>query len=195
VPAAGGGVGVLLFAPTGELLSINDDALKWLDELPTSDDGRFGVSLPVVAVGALLRARMLAAKSDGGAAPARVRARACGRWLVFEASCLRGPAGEIESTVLLIEPAGGSDIAPLLMQAYELTPREEELARLIAQGAGTAELAARMHLSRHTVRDYVKSIFEKVGVSSRGELVARLFAEHCAPGLRDAELHVRVTTP
>lgn len=33
----------------------------------------------------------------------------------------------------------------------------------------------------HTVRDYVKAIFAKVGVSSRGELVAKLFAEHYAP--------------
>jgi hypothetical protein len=33
----------------------------------------------------------------------------------------------------------------------------------------------------YTVRDYVKTIFEKVGVSSRGELVAKLFAEHYAP--------------
>jgi hypothetical protein len=31
------------------------------------------------------------------------------------------------------------------------------------------------------VRDYVKVIFDKVGVSSRGELVAKLFAEHYAP--------------
>ena len=29
--------------------------------------------------------------------------------------------------------------------------------------------------------DYIKGIFEKVGVSSRGELVARLYAEHHAP--------------
>ena len=31
------------------------------------------------------------------------------------------------------------------------------------------------------MRDYIKTIFDKVGVSSRGELVARLFAEHYAP--------------
>jgi hypothetical protein len=29
--------------------------------------------------------------------------------------------------------------------------------------------------------DYVKAIFDSVGVSSRGELVAKLFAEHYAP--------------
>ena len=42
-------------------------------------------------------------------------------------------------------------------------------------------MAAWLHLSAHTVRDYVKAIFAKVGVSSRGELVAKLFAEHYAP--------------
>jgi DNA-binding CsgD family transcriptional regulator len=52
---------------------------------------------------------------------------------------------------------------------------------LIAKGLGTGEIASRLHLSRHTVRDHVKAIFEKVDVSSRGELVARLFAEHYAP--------------
>jgi DNA-binding CsgD family transcriptional regulator len=193
-PADGAGVGVLLFAPTGELLSINDDALAWLDQLPAPNHARFSVSLPVVAVSALLRARALAEQRDHGAARARVRAPASGRWLVFEASCLREPDGEIGNTALLIEPAGASDIAPLLMQAYELSPREEELTRLIAQGAGTAEIATRMYLSRHTVRDYIKSVFEKVGVSSRGELVAKLFAEHYAPADQDGELHVRVNT-
>ena len=52
---------------------------------------------------------------------------------------------------------------------------------LVARGYGTAEIAAALHLSAHTVRDHVKTIFDKVGVSSRGELVAKLFAEHYAP--------------
>jgi DNA-binding NarL/FixJ family response regulator len=42
------------------------------------------------------------------------------------------------------------------------------------------------------VRDHVKAIFEKVGVSSRGELVATLFAEHYAPTHFDAVGHDRV---
>ena len=50
-----------------------------------------------------------------------------------------------------------------------------------AAGVATAEIAARLHLSRHTVHDYIKTVFEKVGVSSRGELVATLFADHYAP--------------
>jgi hypothetical protein len=43
------------------------------------------------------------------------------------------------------------------------------------------------------VRDYVKVIFDKVGVSSRGELVAKLFAEHYAPIHLDPEGHERLT--
>jgi DNA-binding CsgD family transcriptional regulator len=51
---------------------------------------------------------------------------------------------------------------------------------MIAQGQATATIASRLHLSIHTVRDYIKAIFDKVGVSSRGQLVAKLFAEHYA---------------
>ncbi len=70
--------------------------------------------------------------------------------------------------------------------------REQEITRLIAQGLGTAAIAARLYLSTHTVRDHVKAIFEKVGVSSRGELVATLFAEHFAPNHFDGANHDRV---
>jgi DNA-binding NarL/FixJ family response regulator len=100
---------------------------------------------------------------------------------VCHASCLRDADGEFGETALVIEPAQASEIAPIIVEAYELSPREQEIARLISVGMGTAEIASGLHLSTHTVRDYVKAIFEKVGVSSRGELVAKVFAEHYAP--------------
>ncbi len=49
---------------------------------------------------------------------------------------------------------------------------------LLARGLSTKEIAAEMCLSAHTVNDHIKVIFTKVGVSSRGELVARLFSDH-----------------
>ena len=66
--------------------------------------------------------------------------------------------------------------------ATKLTPREREVLTLIAAGATNREIGTRLFLSPHTVRDHVKAVFAKVGVSSRGELVAKLFAEHYAPG-------------
>ncbi len=50
-------------------------------------------------------------------------------------------------------------------------------------------MAAELFLSTHTVRDYVKSVFDKVGVSSRGELVAKLFAEHYSDALHSSVVH------
>jgi DNA-binding CsgD family transcriptional regulator len=167
------GPGLMLFAPDGELVSANDDAHAWLEELG-------GDALPIVVVSTLMRARAIAHERDRGSARARTRSRA-GCWLVCHASCLRNQDGEIGETALVIEPATGSEIAPIVAQAYELSARELEITELIAGGVGTAEIAARLFLSIHTVRDYIKAIFEKAGVSSRGELVAKLFADHYAP--------------
>jgi DNA-binding CsgD family transcriptional regulator len=38
-----------------------------------------------------------------------------------------------------------------------------------------------LRISRHTVEDHMKAIFNKVGVGSRGELTARVFSEHYSP--------------
>jgi hypothetical protein len=52
-------------------------------------------------------------------------------------------------------------------------------------GAGhprpTSVIAATMKLSPYTVQDYLKSIFDKVGVRSRRELAGVIFREHHAP--------------
>jgi DNA-binding NarL/FixJ family response regulator len=94
---------------------------------------------------------------------------------------MREPDGTIGNTALIIEPAKASEIVPLITQAYELSAREQQITELIARGLGTADIADELFLSAHTVRDHVKAIFGKVGVSTRGELVATLFAEHFAP--------------
>jgi DNA-binding CsgD family transcriptional regulator len=177
------GPGLMVFAVGGELLSVNDDALAWLDELSGDviERDAVGVALPIVAVSTLMRARAIAEARSRGSARARIRSCATGRWLICHASSLRDANGAIGDTALVIEPATASEIAPIITQAYELSAREQQITQLIARGVGTADIAERLYLSPHTVRDYIKTIFDKVGVSSRGELVAKLFAEHYAP--------------
>jgi DNA-binding NarL/FixJ family response regulator len=52
-----------------------------------------------------------------------------------------------------------------------LTPREEQVVALVAEGLGNRQIAAELNLSQHTIKKYLFRIFEKLGVSSRVELV------------------------
>jgi len=67
--------------------------------------------------------------------------------------------------------------------AYGLTDRERKVTALVAQGLSTNAIAQRLYLAPYTVQDHLKSIFERVGVGSRGELVARLYLDHYASRL------------
>ena len=100
-----------------------------------------------------------------------------GSWLVCHGSVLFGPDNRPTQTVIVVERARPGEVAPIAVEAYDLTERERQIAALIGRGLDTGAIAERLYLSIHTVRDHVKALLAKVGVSSRGELVAALFAE------------------
>jgi DNA-binding NarL/FixJ family response regulator len=52
-----------------------------------------------------------------------------------------------------------------------LTPREEQVVALVAEGFSNRQIARELNLSEHTVKKYMFRIFEKLGISSRVELV------------------------
>ena len=52
----------------------------------------------------------------------------------------------------------------------QLTPREESVVRLVVQGMVNREIADALHLSEHTIKNYLFRIFDKLGVSNRVEL-------------------------
>jgi len=98
-----------------------------------------------------------------------------GGWLGVRASWLTGPGVESAIAVVL-EPASPPQLMPLLSRAHRLTPREADLVRLLVRGLSTSDLSGQLHISEHTVQDHLKSIFDKVGVRSRRELLAALMA-------------------
>ncbi len=52
-----------------------------------------------------------------------------------------------------------------------LTPREEQVVALVAEGLGNREIARELNLSEHTIKKYLYRVFEKLGISTRVELV------------------------
>ena len=199
-PALSAAPGLLMFDGRGVLVSANAEATRWLGGIYGQGDqsaqrwlevladpaaGDLESAIPVVPL--LARARAVAAGLDRGPARLRLRDRT-GRWLVLHASCLSGGAAD-GSVAVVVEPAKSTDIAPIIIEAYGLSPRERDVVRAIARGSSTPDIAAELFLSAHTVRDYIKSVFEKVGVSSRGELVAKLFAEHYSDDMHALAVH------
>jgi DNA-binding CsgD family transcriptional regulator len=179
VTSADRGPGLVLLDGAGDVLSVTPEAAAWLDEVDGAWGHRkeLGVPLPFEAHAYAAKARAAARDDASQRLPrARLRTRA-GSWLVVHGSVPQGT----DQLALIIEPAKAGDIAPLIIEAYGLTRREVEVTRLIARGMGTSQIAAKLFLSPHTVRDHVKAVLEKVGVSSRGELVAKVFADHYAP--------------
>ncbi|MFC4011175.1 LuxR C-terminal-related transcriptional regulator [Nonomuraea purpurea] len=180
--------GLLIFDQTGELETLNEPAEAWLREFtPLRYDNPDIIPLPSELRSVANKARAIAAGRDRGNARARLLIR--GYWVVIHGFALRETNAGSGRTALVIEPATATEVAALIVKAYQLSRREQQIVRLVANGLPTTDIAAMLRLSTHTIRDYLKQIFEKVEVSSRGELVAKIFAEHYKPTL-DPDIHV-----
>jgi DNA-binding CsgD family transcriptional regulator len=60
------------------------------------------------------------------------------------------------------------------MTESPLTARELEIAELVAQGLTNGEIAGQLWISQNTVKQSLKRMFKKLGVSARAEMVAKL---------------------
>jgi DNA-binding NarL/FixJ family response regulator len=89
---------------------------------------------------------------------------------------------DLDGTVaVIIENAATADIARVMMAAYGLTTREQQVAGCVCRGLSTREITTRLHLTADTVQDHLKSIYERTGVHTRGELVALIYRRDYLP--------------
>ena len=114
----------------------------------------------------------------------RVRTR-CGRWLLLYGTRLTG--GATDRTSVVIQPATSNEVAPIVALAYGLTPRERDVTQLCMAGRSTEQMAQRLGVAAYTAQDHLKSIFDKTGARTRGELVGQIFLEHHIPRWDRAE--------
>jgi DNA-binding CsgD family transcriptional regulator len=176
--------GLVVLSANGEVESATPGVERWLQALPDGDwdAGRLPSSVLAVAGRALRTAEY--PDEPGQVAVSRVLSRS-GTWVVLHGASL--VTGGARRVAVIVEPAHPARIAPLLMSAYGLTEREQDVTRLVLQGDSTAEIAERLVVSAHTVQQHLKSVFDKTGVRSRRDLVGKVFFAHYEPRLRDNE--------
>jgi DNA-binding CsgD family transcriptional regulator len=176
--------GLVVLSANGEVESATPGVERWLRALPDGDwdAGRLPSSVLAVAGRALRTAEY--PDEPGQVAVSRVLSRS-GTWVVLHGASL--VTGGARRVAVIVEPAHPARIAPLLMSAYGLTEREQDVTRLVLQGDSTAEIAERLVVSAHTVQQHLKSVFDKTGVRSRRDLVGKVFFAHYEPRLRDNE--------
>ncbi|HTU07924.1 MAG TPA: helix-turn-helix transcriptional regulator [Trebonia sp.] len=167
------GPGMLIVDDDLKILTMTPNAERWLGELA---DGCPGLPDAVRSVVGYVRQLHDSDTPGNGLPRARVHA-ASGRWLTIYASRTCQTGSEPANTAVIIEDAKPAEIAPLIVQAYGLSPREAEVTSLVLRGLSTKEIAAEIYVSPYTVQDHLKAIFAKVGVRSRRGLVARIFGD------------------
>ncbi|MGW2092285.1 helix-turn-helix transcriptional regulator [Promicromonospora sukumoe] len=184
-PVSDAQAGTVVVDRDDRVLGFTPEGNRWLERLgsPPVSDG-----LPATLRWITLQARAHGDLPDSAPAgrrplrPARSRVRTLsGELVMVRAEVLRGAVDQ--AVVLSLEPAGGTAMWPLMVALHGLTERETQLAGLLVGGLAIKEIATRLHLSVHTVRDHVKAVYSKVGISSRPELTARLGG---GPGLEAA---------
>jgi DNA-binding CsgD family transcriptional regulator len=106
-------------------------------------------------------------------------------WITLHASLPDGGAGG--KVAIVLERAPSPQSTAIRLEVHGVTPREREIATLLAQGLSNPEIATRLVLSPYTVQDHIKNLFEKTEVSSRQELVARVFLDEYLPQLAAAK--------
>lgn len=180
--ASGDGPGLILLDHRLRLEAITPPAEPLLAEL-VETQGRTASELPYVIYAVAARAQV-AGRSDASHAMARARVLArSGRWLALHGALAQGKAPG--HTAVIIEPVKPALLAPLLVQAYGVTGREEEVLRLLLRGSSTKDISALLGISPYTVQEHLKKLFDRFGVNSRRQLVGRVFFEHYG-GKRDS---------
>ncbi|MBV8994941.1 MAG: helix-turn-helix transcriptional regulator [Pseudonocardiales bacterium] len=170
--------GIVLFGQDGTVLDISPAAARWLAELGgDTGDGPTTLPIQVEQVAAAARAPSQRGSFDKGTR-ARVLTKS-GRWLVLHGTRFSGG----DNTAVIIEAAAPAVVAPLIVEAYGLSDREQQIVPLVIRGASTKQIANVLSLSPLTVQDHLKTIFEKMAIRSRRQIAGKIFFDHYFPAL------------
>lgn len=170
----GHGPAVMLVGDDSELKQVSVGAEALLDHIG-SEEHRSPVNS---VIHGLVASANRYARGEAAEVP-RVRLRTpSGKWLIAQGSPLASadqPSGDV---IVVIDEARSPEVASLVASSFGLTAREREVAELALRGMDTKGIAAALFISPYTVQDHLRAIFDKAGVRSRRELMAKVFFDH-----------------
>jgi DNA-binding CsgD family transcriptional regulator len=171
----GSAPGLVVLGPGDEIEMITPPARALFATMASQPSAVDEPPASVLALAAFARSQAAAAARDTDA----VAVPTGEGWVTLHASL---PTGGADGRVaIVLERAASPQSTAVRLEADGVTPREREIAVLLAQGRTNPEIAETLVLSPYTVQDHIKSLFEKTGVSSRQELVARIFLDDYMP--------------
>ena len=170
--------GVLVLASDGRPRFQNPAAEAWVRLLRDGDTGG-DQQLPLAIWAAIARLRA------GGSPDRQPRVHVpTPRGLVqVEASI-----GDRDDTIAVVLAPERPPLPPQLPVTWPLTPQERQVVELLLHGLTSRQLASRMVVSESTIHSHLAHVYEKLGVASRSQLLARFFLETYWPTLDQHDL-------
>jgi DNA-binding CsgD family transcriptional regulator len=161
-----GSTGVIVLNADLQVVSVTAGALAWIGAFPLADVFAAWGMLPAVVYPLATRARAGAAVAQAHALDRVLD----GRWVKIEAASLEGGAeGEIAVT---FRDATAGETFQRRSRIYGLSQREREVVAALLAGSDTSAVTERLFISANTVQDHLKSVFEKMSIHSRREMLA-----------------------
>jgi DNA-binding NarL/FixJ family response regulator len=165
--AAPSPAGVIVLDAELRVVSMTASARAWIEAMPSARVyAAFGM-LPAMVYPAAAIAR----SRNTAAGPHALEQAVDGRWVMIEAAPLEGRAEE--QIAVTFRDATPNETFDRLCRICAFSHREREVVAALLVGLDTHSIAERLFISRHTVQDHLKSVFEKTGIHSRRELLAR----------------------
>lgn len=159
--------GVVVIGPEYAVLSMTAEAAAWCDLLDPAATER-GV-LPLAVRAAV--AEQLHSPGAAGTTEVTLRAPA-GQWVTVTSSPLSG--AEAPNLAVVLAAAPPRQLTSALLAGYGFTPAQLRVTELVLRGRSTRQIVGQLYLSEYTVQEYLRAVFDKVGVNSRRELMAAL---------------------
>ena len=162
--------GVLLVDPDGRWRAASPRLERWLSYGDAANLARFRAQLTVYVASMTTNS----ANSFG----LQTLRDGTGRLLTLRLLAGHDDAWVGSGRLFVLEAVEREDVFARNARAAGLSVRQRQIAALLLEGLSSGEIAERLCVSPATVNNHLRAIYSRVGVSSRGKLIAKMTSGH-----------------